>query len=276
MARTYLPRTLGAAGIVAALVAALTLFAGSGLAQGSAAQANYAPVNTAVPTISGTAQVGQTLTAASGTWNSDVTATYTYAWQSCDAQGNTCAAISGATATTYAVQTADLAKTLRVVVTATNPSGSTSATSAQTAAVTAVATTPPPTTPPIVKTTTGLTSVQASTVVLPQLLTIDRVKFTPGRLTSRAAVVGRFHVSSTSGAVVQDALVKVTALPYAWARTGGEVRTDANGWATVTINPTINMPLGRNALVMFVRARVEGQALLTGSSSRRLVQVTIR
>jgi hypothetical protein len=271
MARTYLPRTLGAAGIVAALVAALTLFAGSGLAQGSAAQANYAPVNTAVPTISGTAQVGQTLTAAPGTWTSDVTATYTYAWQSCDAQGNTCAAISGATATTYAVQTADLAKTLRVVVTATNPSGSTSSTSAQTAAVTAVATTPP-----IVKTTTGLTSVLASTVVLPQLLTIDRVKFTPGRLTSRAAVVGRFHVSSTSGAVVQDALVKVTALPYAWARTGAEVRTDSTGWATVTINPTYNMPLGHNALVMFVRARVEGQPLLTGSSTRRLVQVTIR
>src|SRR5664279_5045564 len=121
MARTYLPRTLGAAGIVAALVAALTLFAGSGLAQGSAAQANYAPVNTAVPTISGTAQVGQTLTAVPGTWNSDVTAT--------------------------------------------NTSGSTSSTSAQTAAVTAVATTPP-----IVKTTTGLTSVLASTVVLPQLL----------------------------------------------------------------------------------------------------------
>jgi hypothetical protein len=276
MARTYLPRTLGAAGIVAALVAALTLFAGSGLAQGSAAQANYAPVNTAVPTISGTAQVGQTLTAATGSWTSDVTPTFTYAWQSCDAQGNTCAAISGATVTTYVVQTADLAKTLRVVATATNPSGSTSATSAQTAAVTAAATTPPAT-PPIVKTTTGLTSVMATTVVLPQLLTIDRVKFSPGRLTSRAAVVGRFHVSSTSGAVVQDALVKVTALPYAWARTGGEVRTDATGWATVTINPTINMPLrNHNALVMFVRARVEGQALLTGSSSRRLVQVTIR
>ena len=58
MARTFLPRTLGAAGIVAALVAALTLLAGSGLAAGSAAQANYAPANTAAPTISGTPQVG--------------------------------------------------------------------------------------------------------------------------------------------------------------------------------------------------------------------------
>ena len=42
----------------------------------------------------------------------------------------------------------------------------------------------------------------------------------------------------------------------------------------MTINPTVNMPLASTALVMFVRARVEGQSLLTGSSTRRLVQVT--
>jgi hypothetical protein len=274
MTRTFLPRALGGAGIVAALVAALTLFAGSGLAQGSAAEANYAPVNTAAPSISGTPQVGQVLTANSGTWTSDTTPTYTYQWQGCDAAGNNCTSITGATAATYTVASADVGKTIRVGVTATNPSGSTSAVSAQTAVVT---TTPPPvTTPPVVKTPTGLTSVMASTVVLPQRLIIDSVKFTPGRLTSHAPVVGRFHVASTSGAVVQDALVKVTALPYSWARGGAEVRTDQTGWATVTISPTINMPLHRSALVMFVRARVEGQSLLAGSSSRRLVQVTIR
>jgi hypothetical protein len=266
MARTFLPRALGGAGIVAALVAALTLFAGSGLAGGSAAQANYAPVNTAAPNISGTPQVEQTLTANPGTWSSDTTPTYTYSWQLCDAQGANCAAITAATASTHAVQTAELGKTLRVVVTATNPTGSSAATSAQTAAIT----------PAAVKTTNGLTSVMASTVELPQRLIIDKVQFTPGRLTSRAPVVGRFHVSDTRGYVVQDALVKVTALPYGWARSGTEVRTDQTGWATLTINPTINMPLGRNALVMFVRARVDGQALLAGSSTRRLVQVTIR
>jgi hypothetical protein len=266
MARTFLPRALGGAGIVAALVAALTLFAGSGLAGGSAAQANYAPVNTAAPNISGTPQVEQTLTANPGTWSSDTTPTYAYAWQLCDAQGANCAAITGATASTHAVQTGEVGKTLRAIVTATNPTGSSSATSAQTAAVTAAGT----------KTTSGLTSVMASTVALPNRLTIDRVQFTPGRLTSRAPVVGRFHVSDTRGYVVQDALVKVTPLPYAWAKSGTEVRTDQAGWATMTINPTINMPLGRNALVMFVRARVEGQSLLAGSSTRRLVQVTIR
>jgi hypothetical protein len=267
MTRTFLPRVLGGAGIVAALVAALTIFAGNGLgAPGSAAQANYAPTSTAAPAIGGTAQVGQGLTATPGSWTSDTTPTFTYVWERCDAAGNGCAAIGGATATTYTVQSADLAKTLRVVVTATTPSGSSSATSSQTAAVAAAAT----------KTTTGQASGLASTVVLPQRLIIDRVQFTPNRLTSRGAFVGRFHVASTSGAVVQDSLVKVTALPYAWARSAAEVRTGADGWATMTIAPTINMPLRRNALVMFVRARVEGQSLLAGSSSRRLVQVTIR
>ena len=42
---------------------------------------------------------------------------------------------------------------------------------------------------------------------------------------------------------MRDALVKVTPLPYAWAKGGAEVRTDQDGWATLTINPTINMPL---------------------------------
>jgi hypothetical protein len=288
MARTYLPRTLGAAGIVAALVAALTLLPGSGHAAGSAAQANYAPVNTAAPTIGGTPQVGSTLTAANGTWTSDTTPTFTYQWQSCDAQGNNCASISGATASTYTVASADLAKTIRVVVTATNPSGSSSATSSQTAAVTqagtgtttttTTTTTPPPTgTPPgAIKTASGLTSIPASSVAATDRLVIDSVKFTPGRLTSRAAFSGRFHVAEANGFVVRDALVKVTPLPYAWAKGGTEVRTDESGWATFTIKPTINMPLGRNALVMFVRARVEGQSVLAGSSTRRLVQVTIR
>ena len=276
MTRTFLPRALGGAGIVAALVAALTMFAGSGLAQGSAAQANYAPANTAAPAISGTPQVGQVLTATTGTWSSDTTPTYAYAWRQCDAQGNNCAAISAATAATYTAQTADVGKTIRVVVTATNPSGASSATSAQTAAVTQPAPVTPPGPAGAIKLPDGQTSIPASSVAATDRLMIDSVKFTPGRLASRAPFTGRFHVADTTGNVVRDALVKVTPLPYAWARGGAEVRTDQAGWATLTITPRVSMPLGRNALVMFVRARVEGQSLLAGSSTRRLVQVTIR
>src|SRR5436309_3429485 len=147
MTRRFLPRLIGAAVTVAAVVAALTAIAGKGFAETTAAQANYAPTNTAPPTISGTPQVGQTLTA-------------------------------------------------------------------------------------------------------------------------RGAFVGRFHVSDSRGFVVRDTLVKVTGLPYSWAASRTEVKTGQDGWATLTIVPTRNIPLGkRAALVMFVRARVEGQSLLAGSST---------
>ena len=118
----------------------------------------------------------------------------------------------------------------------------------------------------------------ATSVALPERLIVDGVRFTPNRAHhTRGAFVGRFHVSDTRGYVVRDVLVKVTGLPYSWARGSAEVRTDQTGWATVTIVPTRNLPLGRRAaLVMFVRARIEGQSLLAGSSTRRLVQVTVR
>lgn len=271
MTRRHLPRLLAAGATVAAIVAALTMIAGTGFAGTTAAQANYAPVNTAAPAISGTPQVGQSLSASPGTWTSDTTPTYTYQWNRCDSAGNNCAAITGATAQTYTVAAADVDKTLRVTVTATNPSGSASASSAQTAAVTQ------PGPEGAIKLSNGQTSVPATSVALPQRLIIDGVKFSPNRVTSRAPITGQFHVADTRGYVVRDVLVKVTGLPYSWAQSRTEVRTGQDGWATVTITPTVNMPLGkRAALVMFVRARVEGQSLLAGSSSRRLVQVTIR
>jgi hypothetical protein len=95
------------------------------------------PVNTALPTISGTAQHGQTLSAANGSWTGTPTIAYAYQWRRCDASGSSCSNIGGATTQTYVVQQADIGSTLRVAVTATNAGGSASATSAQTATATA-------------------------------------------------------------------------------------------------------------------------------------------
>jgi hypothetical protein len=269
MIRKRLLRVLGAAGIVAALVAALTAIAGTGLAQTTAAQENYAPSNTAAPAISGAATVGQTLTASAGTWSSQTTPTFAYQWQRCDTAGNNCGAISGATSQTYTVQNADVNSTLRVAVTARNSSGSGSATSAQSGIVAQ------PGPAGAIKTTKGQTSVPASSVNLPERLIINGVG--PAHIAGRQSFVERVHVVDTRGFVVRDALVQITGLPYSWAHTSGEVRTDMDGWANVTVNPTRYMPVRRNtALVMFVRARVEGQSVLAGASTRRLVQVTIR
>jgi hypothetical protein len=94
--------------------------------------AGPAPVNTAVPTISGTASFGSTLTASSGTWTGTPTPTYTYQWDQCDASGQSCSGIPGATGTSYTTQAGDVGATLMVIVTATNSSGSGQAQSAVT------------------------------------------------------------------------------------------------------------------------------------------------
>jgi len=68
------------------------------------------------PTISGTAIVGETLTAAPGTWSAG-TATFTYLWESCDGSGS-CTAIDGARGRTYDLVRADRGAFVRVRVTA--------------------------------------------------------------------------------------------------------------------------------------------------------------
>lgn len=96
------------------------------------------PANTAVPTITGTAQVGQVLTATNGTWTGNPTPTYSRKWQK-STNGSTWTDIAGATATTYTPVAGDVGATIRVAVTATNAAGSASANSAATAAVIAAA-----------------------------------------------------------------------------------------------------------------------------------------
>jgi hypothetical protein len=93
------------------------------------------PSNTAPPTVSGSAQVGQVLTATSGTWSGSTPIAYAYQWQGCNASGESCANISGATATSYTVAEADIGRAIRVVVTASNSAGSAPQASAPTAAV---------------------------------------------------------------------------------------------------------------------------------------------
>lgn len=88
------------------------------------------PVNTARPSVTGDAIVGQTLTVDNGTWNGAPTA-FRYQWIQCDRFGAGCVGIPGATGKTYGVRFADVSGTLRVVVTARNAKGSTSRISTQ-------------------------------------------------------------------------------------------------------------------------------------------------
>lgn len=97
-----------------------------------------APANTALPTVSGPATQGQTLTASNGTWTNGPTS-FKHVWQDCDGSGNTCATISGATSASYTLASGDVGHTIRTIVTATNSGGSTSVNSAATALVAAPA-----------------------------------------------------------------------------------------------------------------------------------------
>src|SRR6266545_4848276 len=108
------------------------------------------PVNTSPPTISGTPQDGQTLTASPGSWSGTQPITYADQWQRCNSSGANCAPISGATSPTYAVTSADVGSTLRVAVTATNSAGSATATSAATTVVQGAAAAPVNTSPPTI------------------------------------------------------------------------------------------------------------------------------
>ena len=112
-----------------ALVAALLLPAGSG------ARSQVAPENTGLPTISGTATRGKTLTAGSGSWSGSAPITFAYRWQRCNSAGAACAAISGATSTTHVLVSADVGRRLRVEVTGTNDDGTATALSDATAVV---------------------------------------------------------------------------------------------------------------------------------------------
>lgn len=89
-----------------------------------------APANIMLPAVSGIAQDGQVLSALTGVWLR--APAFTYQWQE-DSGG--WANILGATAETYTVVTGDVGAAIRVIVTATNGAGSTSATSAATADV---------------------------------------------------------------------------------------------------------------------------------------------
>jgi hypothetical protein len=95
---------------------------------------NVAPKNVAQPRTSGQAVVGSTLTAVNGNWSG--AGSFAYQWQQCDSVGNACADVTGATAKTYTVRSADTGRTLRVQVTATNKFGSTKAVSDHTGVVT--------------------------------------------------------------------------------------------------------------------------------------------
>lgn len=96
------------------------------------------PVNATAPIITGTAQVGQSLTCSDGTWTNNPTS-FAYQWK----RGGL--TILGATASGYLVTTDDIGAQITCTVTATNGGGASAATSTAVVPI-ALTETPPPAT----------------------------------------------------------------------------------------------------------------------------------
>jgi hypothetical protein len=93
-----------------------------------------APINSAIPGVSGSARVGRVLSASPGTWRGAAPMQFAYRWQSCDAAA-ACVDLPGQTDSSMRVDASTVGRRLRVVVTATNAEGSATAVSAPTGVV---------------------------------------------------------------------------------------------------------------------------------------------
>ena len=119
------------------------------------------------------------------------------------------------------------------------------------------------------------TTILAHDVVLPNRLVIDKIAYSQNPIRSRVTPTQiRVHVSAAGGKSVQSALVYVLGVPYNRIANAPEVATDNSGWATISLSPLRSFPR-TGYLVLFVRAHVQGQDLLGGTSTRRIVQATI-
>jgi hypothetical protein len=231
------------------------------------------PSEQSPPTISGTSQVGASLTADAGKWTGSTPITYSYEWRRCDANGGSCAAISGANGRLYNVATQDVGHTLRVHVTAENSAGSASDTSAPSAVVTGAPAPPAPTGCPSGKGAVNVTDLSA-----PARLSVDGFQSSPARLGRDTQDVSvRIHVSACGSRPVSGALVYLTAVPYAQFSIPTEQATGGDGWVTEVIHRGANYPASvhQQLLAVFVRARKPGENLLAGISTRRLISFPV-
>ena len=212
--------------------------------------------------ISGSPVLGQTLSTTVGAWSGATPFRYSFQW----ARGNDKGGydpIPLATQQTYKPTEADIGHPLYMQVKAENSYGPAWATSKPTASVTTTPVAPG--------------AVAVSTIDLPDRLVISGVSFSPSVVRSRNAFQARFVVTDSQGHPVQGALVYQVGVPYGWVRGAREEATGADGSVTLTITPTTRLPVGgKNALVMFIRARKPGGSLLAGVSTRRLVQIRLR
>lgn len=258
--------------VVAAAVLAAVAFA-------APAKMAAKPSNASPPTISGSAQVGNTLTADHGNWNGSQPISYQYQWRRCDGNGGSCSDISGQTNNIYVLKPVDQGNSLRVRVVALNTDGSTGSTSVPTAKVTAAtSTTPAPSATGCPSAASGAT-VAVTDVSTPARLQVTSFAPTPGviggQMTSFTVDV---KVADTCGQPVSGALVYATAVPFRQVNVPAEQATGSDGSVTLTFNRLSGFPATahQQLMVLYIRARKPGDNVLAGITTGRLVSIPVR
>lgn len=270
-------RWLGLPAVAALAVLLFALTAGIG-----SARTAVAPNNTQPPTISGKAQVGELLKADPGTWTGTPAPTFTYQWRICDQNGGACHDIAGATGNEYTLKSGDQGNTIRVQVTGKNTDGTDTATSVPSGVIAAASATPAPTPAPsgngCPKLAAGASAVAVTDVSAPARLQVDQMQANPSVITAGTKTFTvKFHVSDTCGSAVKGAQVYATGVPYNMLSIPSQQQTDDSGWVTMQFNTLRGFPATphQGLLVMFVRAAKQGDPILAGISTRRLVSFRV-
>jgi hypothetical protein len=203
-----------------------------------------APGVLTAPSISGTAQAGQSLSSSTGTWSGSPTG-YAYQWLRCDSSGGSCAA-TGSGSSTYVLGTGDVGHTIRVTVTATNAGGSTPSTASATAVVAAA---------PVIAPTVTITSPTAGATI-------------SGNITFAASVSGgtpaRVELSIDAGTPYVE-----TAAPYVYNGDGNTLDTTTLANGHHTLSAKVVMSDGTSA-TSSATVDVENQAPTAPPSSSAL------
>jgi hypothetical protein len=223
-----------------------------------------APAEVSPPTVSGSAVVGQQLTATTGTWKGTEPISYTFAWQACNAGVTSCAG-TGKKGSTYTVGASDVGKRLRVKVTAKNSAGQSSGLSDTTA---------------VVASSSGGGGGGGNVVDVKDVgpagerLVVDKVVFNPNPVTSRSVPIRvTITVKDTNGKLVRGALVFIRSTPIV-SSTPTDAATGSDGTVSYSIQPRSDFPIKNGYSVQFfVKAYRQGDPTLAGISGTRLVQV---
>lgn len=213
-----------------------------------------APLNTSPPAITAGEQPlpGSTLSAQTGQWSAPPGAgnpSYAYQWESCDSQGQACETIPEAKGAAYSPTSAEVGRTARVRVTATDSDGSTSLQSEPSGVVgSAALTTPSPSPTSILASVGAANGLAATEAAQLQLTTPTRVTRT---FADRAlAIIGALRTST--GAPIAGATLDVREQAAGGAPNLliGHADTTANGSFTAHVagGPSRLVTIGYRAL----------------------------